>query len=80
QAGLNIEDKAKRLTSYVKGFRKELLTLALAGGYRHPRQFTGEDIEFSSGVNRFSTLESVLDYTADPVSEADVDAAFASVD
>ncbi len=80
QAGLNIEDKAKRLTSYVKGFRKELLTLALAGGYRHPRQFTGEDIEFSTGVNRFSTLESVLGYTADPVSEADVDAAFASVD
>ena len=72
QAGLNIEDKAKRFSAYVRGFRKEMITLSLAAGYRHPSQFTGDDIEFSSGVNRFSTLADVLGYRADPVSNEDV--------
>jgi len=75
QAGLNVEDKAKRFSAYVKGFRKEMITLSLAAGYRHPSQFTGDDIEFSAGVNRFSTLADVLDYRADPVSSEDVMAA-----
>ena len=52
-----------------------LITLSLAAGYRHPSQFTGDDIEFSAGVNRFSTLAEVLDYRADPVSSEDVMAA-----
>jgi len=72
QAGLNIEQKAGRFSAYVTGFRKELVSLSLAAGYRHPRQFTGDDIEFSTGVNRFSTLNDVLGYSADPVTEADV--------
>ena len=49
-----------------------MITLSLAAGYRHPSQFTGDDIEFSSGVNRFSTLADVLGYRADPVSNEDV--------
>ena len=75
QAGLNGDDKAKRFSAYVKGFRKEMITLSLASGYRHPSQFTGDDIEFSAGVNRFSTLADVLDYRADPVSNEEVMAA-----
>jgi len=80
QAGLNIKDKARRLSGYVRGFRRELVTLSMAGGYRHPGQFTADDIEFSTGVNKFSTLSSVLGYTADPVSESEVDAVFDSKD
>jgi glutamate synthase domain-containing protein 2 len=67
QAGLNVENKSKRLAGYVKSFRKELLALSFAAGYRHPAQFTGQDIELSSGVNKYSTLEEVLGYRRDPV-------------
>ena len=72
QAGLNINNKAKRLSAYVKGFRKEMITLSLAAGYRHPKQFSGDDIELSTGVNRFSTLSKMIGYRADPASEQEV--------
>lgn len=67
QGGLNVEDKARRFASYVRSFRTELLALAHAAGYEHPCQISGQDIEFSSGINQFSTLEEVLGYTRDPV-------------
>jgi hypothetical protein len=69
-----VEHKAKRLAAYVKSFRKELLALSFAAGYRHPAQFTGQDIELSSGVNKYSTLEEVLGYRRDPVNQAFLDA------
>ncbi|MGH7486049.1 MAG: glutamate synthase-related protein, partial [bacterium] len=65
QAGLNIEDKSKRCANFIKGFRKELIALAHTAGYEHPGQFTGTDIELSTGINKFSTLEAVLGYRAD---------------
>jgi glutamate synthase domain-containing protein 2 len=64
-AGLNIEDKSQRLGRYIQGFRKELLSLAHTAGYEHPCQFKPEDIELSTGVNRFSTLEEVMGYAPD---------------
>ena len=45
-----------------KGLRKEILQLSHACGYKHPCQFTGKDIEFSSGVNVFSTLDEIMGY------------------
>jgi len=63
QAGLDVEDKSQRAGRYLKSLRKELLSLAHAAGYEHPGQFRGSDVEFSSGVNRFSTLEEVMGYT-----------------
>ena len=70
QAGLNVDHKSHRLAAYVKSFRKELLALSFAAGYRHPAQFSGQDIEMSSGVNKFSTLEELLGYQRDPVNLA----------
>lgn len=67
QAGLDIESKSKRCANFIKGFRKELIALAHTAGYEHPGQFTGTDIELSTGINKFSTLESVLGYRVDPV-------------
>jgi len=67
QAGLDVDDKALRFGRFVKGFRKELLNLSHTAGYEHPAQFSGEDIEFSSGVNQFSTLSEVMAYRKDPV-------------
>jgi glutamate synthase (ferredoxin) len=67
QAGLDVDDKALRFGRYVKGIRKELLNLSHTAGYEHPAQFSGEDIEFSSGVNQFSTLSEVMAYRKDPV-------------
>ncbi|MCA9323324.1 MAG: FMN-binding glutamate synthase family protein, partial [Planctomycetes bacterium] len=69
QAGLDIEDKSKRFATYLKVFRKELLALAHACGYEHPIQVTGRDIEFSTGVNSFTTLEELLGYRRDLVPE-----------
>lgn len=65
QAGLDVQDKSQRLARYIKGFRKELLSLAHTAGYEHPSQFTPQDIELSTGVNKFSTLEEVMGYTPD---------------
>ena len=67
QRGIDVADKSDRFATYVKTFRKELLSLSHACGYEHPSQFTGQDIEFSSGVNHFSTLDEVLDYRRVPV-------------
>ncbi len=66
QAGLNVEDKAERLASYIRSFRKEVLALSYACGYQHPCQFTGKEIEFSTGVNKFTKLHEVLGYQRDP--------------
>ena len=65
QAGLDVPLKALRTQRYIQTFRKELLSLAHAAGYEHPTQFTGDDIEFSSGINQFQTLTEVLGYRAE---------------
>ena len=41
---------------------EEILQLSHACGYEHPCQFTGKDIELSSGINLFDPLENVLGY------------------
>ena len=65
QAGLDVDEKAQRMARYIQSFRKELLSLSYACGYQHPCQFSGQEIEFSTGVNQFSTLHDVLGYTRD---------------
>ena len=62
QRGLHVDSKAERFSAYVKGLRKEILQLSHACGYTHPCQFTGEDIEISSGINTFTTLNESLGY------------------
>ena len=66
QSGVNVTDKTQRVANYIQGFRKEILTLSHAAGYKHPCLFDGADIEFSSGVNKFTTLEDILGYRCDP--------------
>ncbi len=66
QAGLDVEHKAIRMERFVKSLRKELLSLTHAAGYQHPAEFTGQDIEFSTGVNEFRPLTSVLGYAKTP--------------
>jgi len=62
QRGIDITSKSERCAQYIIGFRKELLQLTYATGYQHPSEFTGKDIEMSTGVNKFTTLEEILDY------------------
>jgi glutamate synthase (ferredoxin) len=66
QSGVNVTDKTQRVANYIQGFRKEIITLSHAAGYKHPCLFDGADIEFSSGVNKFTTLEDILGYRCDP--------------
>ena len=73
QKGLNVDQKANRMGRYLQSFRKELLTLSHACGYQHPCQFTGKDIEISSGVNAFTPLEDLLGYQKTPVPFSDMD-------
>ena len=62
QRGIDITSKSERCTQYIIGFRKELLQLTYASGYQHPSEFTQKDIEVSTGVNKFTTLEEILNY------------------
>lgn len=66
QGGLHIHTKSARVGRYIQGFRKELLSLSHTAGYEHPSQFTGQDIELGTGVNKFSPLEEVMGYASDP--------------
>ncbi len=66
QAGLDVDRKSLRCATFIRGFRKELLSLAHTAGYQHPVQFTVDDIELSVGVNKFATLREVVGYCADP--------------
>ena len=65
QRGLDVDHKAQRVASYMKNFRKEVLALSYACGYQHPSQFTGKEIEFCTGVQKFSQLQEVLGYQSD---------------
>ncbi|MEC9073065.1 MAG: FMN-binding glutamate synthase family protein, partial [Myxococcota bacterium] len=67
QRGLDVDNKSQRATRYLRGFRKELLQVAQASGHAHPLLFRGSDIEFSTGVNSFTSLDEVLGYKRDPV-------------
>ncbi len=67
QSGLNVEHKAMRMERFIKSFRKELISLTHAAGYQHPAEFTGQDIEFSTGVNQFTPLATVLGYAKTPI-------------
>ena len=62
QRGIDISSKSERCAQYIIGFRKELLQLTYASGYQHPHQFTRKDIEVSTGVNKFTSLEEILNY------------------
>lgn len=73
QAGLNPDLQAVHFANYIKNFRKELLALAHAAGYEHPAQITADDIEFSTGVNKFNSLHEVLDYRRDRVDFTSMD-------
>ncbi|HSC46541.1 MAG TPA: FMN-binding glutamate synthase family protein [Gammaproteobacteria bacterium] len=65
QAGLDVELKSIRCSNFIKGLRKELVALAHTAGYEHPCQFQASDIELSTGVNKFTSLDQVLGYSAD---------------
>ena len=65
QAGLDVDDKAKRFARYVKGFRKELLMLGHTLGHEHPGLVKSSQIEFSTGVNTFTALGELVGYQRD---------------
>jgi glutamate synthase (ferredoxin) len=67
QAGLDVDDKSQRAARYLKTFRKELLSLAHAAGHEHPGQFTGDDVEFCTGINQFTPLTEVMGYRTDMI-------------
>ncbi|MDD0851830.1 FMN-binding glutamate synthase family protein [Halobacteriovorax sp. GB3] len=67
EGGISVERKALNFSNYLMQLRKELLQLSHAAGYEHPGQFTGEDIEFSNGVNHFSTLREIMGYEKEPL-------------
>jgi hypothetical protein len=47
----------------VSSFRNELMALTHACGYRHPSEFTSEDVEISTGPAQFKTLRELDGYT-----------------
>ena len=71
--GVDVPTKSKRATQFLKGLRKEILQLTYACGYTHPCQFTGQDIEISSGVNLFDPLEKIIGYEKVNIPMAELD-------
>ncbi len=68
ESGININDKAERTATYLKTFRKELLSLTHAGGYEHPCQFTMQDVHMAlDDANLTSTLADTFKYEKDVV-------------
>ena len=63
QEGLVPAYQAQRFARYLKSFRNELMALTHACGYEHPSQFTGEDVEISTGPAQFKTLRELEGYT-----------------
>jgi glutamate synthase domain-containing protein 2 len=63
QRGLVPEVQADRFAHYVSSFRNELMALTHACGYRHPSEFTSEDVEISTGAAQFKTLRELEGYT-----------------
>jgi glutamate synthase domain-containing protein 2 len=63
QRGLVPEVQADRFAHYVSSFRNELMALTHACGYRHPSEFTSEDVEISTGPAQFKTLRELEGYT-----------------
>lgn len=71
QRGVVPEVNAGRFAAYIGAFRDEVQQVTHACGYRHPSEFTLDDIECSSGPNRFSTLEELFGYAKSPVTATD---------
>lgn len=63
QRGLDPAVQAARFSRYCQSFRNELLAVTHACGYRHPSQFTADDVEISSGPALFKTLRELEGYT-----------------
>jgi len=63
QEGLIPEHQAQRFARYLKSFRNELMAITHACGYQHPAEFTGEDVEISTGPAQFKTLREMEGYT-----------------
>ena len=63
QRGLIPDVQAVRFARYLRSFRTELVALTHACGYRHPSEFTADDVEISTGAARFETLRQIEGYT-----------------
>jgi glutamate synthase domain-containing protein 2 len=64
QRGVVPTSQGQQLANYFETFNKETLGVTHASGYVHPSQFTTKDIERSSGVDSFKTLEEIHGYVA----------------
>jgi hypothetical protein len=60
QNGLKVDPKANNFHSSIYHFKKKLLAISHASGYENSGQYTTDDIELSSGVNKFTTLGEYL--------------------
>lgn len=63
QRGLDPVVQSVRFARYCQSFRNEVLALTHAAGYRHPSQFTMDDVELSAGAAVFRPLREVFGYT-----------------
>ena len=63
QHGLIPAIQAQRFARYITSFRNELLAVTHACGYRHPNEFTSDDVEISTGPAKFTTIRELEGYT-----------------
>jgi glutamate synthase (ferredoxin) len=63
QRAVEPEVQGRRFAAFCSALRNEILAVTHACGYEHPSQFTGDDIEVSSGPGLFKTVKEVHGYT-----------------
>ncbi|MGO3707293.1 MAG: FMN-binding glutamate synthase family protein [Mesonia hippocampi] len=54
QSGINVTNKAERLSYYFKNFCKEFIEITHACGYEHPCQFTMDDVDMNLSDQDFT--------------------------
>ncbi len=59
---LQPEVQSQRFANYCRSFRNELLALTHACGYKHPSEFTPQDIDIADGAGRLISLENLCGY------------------
>jgi len=68
EKGFDVEDKSERVGLFIKTLVKDILEVTNASGYKHPSEFTMDDVMFNTSDSaRVKTMEVLYGYKKDKV-------------
>jgi len=66
EKGVNVSEKGDRVGNFINTLKKDIVQVTHAAGYKHPCEFTTDDVVLNIGDTR-KTIGEVYDYTKTPV-------------